>query len=788
MPDPELDRAALALFDALLDVPKAAREAWIAERTAGRPDLAARLRAMQDADRLAALRTGGAVEAAALEAPPERIGAYRIVGLIGRGGMGAVYRGERATGDFAHTVAIKLIRPGPLSEVLADRFAAERATLAGLRHPHIAQLYDGGELPSGAPYLVMEHVDGLPLMAWVAEHAPGRAERTRLFLQICAAVAFAHGRLLVHRDLTPGNVLVTDDGTVKLIDFGIAKPADVASGAGGRPSLASLSLTPGFAAPERMTGGEVTTALDIYALGRLLECLIPAAPGDRELRAIVARATAHAPGDRYATAEALGDDVRAWTEGRSVVAMGKGRSYALGKFVARHRWEMAAGAVAAALLVAALVVTLGAYARAERARRAEAARFDELRSIAGYMLFDLNPRLARVVGNADARVSLAGRAQRYLAALAASARNDPVLAREAARGFVQLALIEGVPTQPNLGDIGRARADLAAAERMIAGDGSAAGRAIRAHMLTLRAMIEAHADGNPDAAGLTLGRAEAILAADAGAPHEPAWFAARSQLRRSQLELAVLQQQPDRLAALAERIDREPLAWPGAMRRSLNAALDHAYADHYRGLNRYFIGRNAEAIGYLRKAQGRLLAVNARLPNDPQVLFLLAYNAYVGSGNSLDAGDRTAARAFLETARDTVTRLLAIEPRDSSIKSMAATIRGAEADALSDRGRHAEAIAAQSQVIALYGAALRATGKPPTANKLAVAHYAMGNIARAAGNRALACRSYRAALDGIEALDRRRALLGFVGKRRPALARNLAACAAHVPTASFELF
>src|SRR5690606_26684948 len=144
-----------------------------------------------------------------------------------------------------------------------------------LTHPNIAQLYDGGETESGSPYFIMEHVDGLPLLHWTEEHKTGREERVRLFLDICGAVAFAHAALIVHRDLTPSNVLVTRQGVVKLIDFGIAKPPSLEAadepGSGG--SIDSLSLTPGFDAPERRYGTRVTAAVDIYSLGKLLERL-----------------------------------------------------------------------------------------------------------------------------------------------------------------------------------------------------------------------------------------------------------------------------------------------------------------------------------------------------------------------------------------------------------------------------------------------------------------------------------------------------------------------------------
>jgi serine/threonine-protein kinase len=454
--DPALDREAIALFERMLDVPETERAAWIDARTTGRPELRNRLTALRDGDRLASLHTGGAADDADLDEPPARIGAYRIAERIGRGGMGSVYRGERDIGDFAHEVAIKVIRPGLLGERLIARFGHERATLARLRHPNIAQLYDGGQTGDGAPFLVMEFVDGPPLLEWVAAHPPDRATRQRLFGEICAAVAFAHGHLIVHRDLTPSNILITGEGIPKLIDFGIAKPADVAAdiardiGDAGA-SLASLSLTPGYAAPERTTGAAVTTAADIYSLGRLLERLIPPEPWDRELRAIVARASAATPGDRYPTVDALRADVEAWREGRPVAAMGGGGRYVAGKFLRRHRWSVAGAAIALVLLLSAFTLTILAQQREARARAEAERRFEQTRGIAKAMLFEVYDEVSRTPGSTRARAMLARVAMRHLDTLAADANAPSAVRLETARGYVRLAQVVGGGQSSQLG-------------------------------------------------------------------------------------------------------------------------------------------------------------------------------------------------------------------------------------------------------------------------------------------------------------------------------------------------
>ena len=185
---------------------------------------------------------------------------------------------------------------------------------------------------------------------------------------------------------------------MKLIDFGIARPPQDDDAAREAASIGSLSLTPGFAAPERISGAPVTTAGDIFSLGRLAERLFSQEMAEPDLRAIVQRAAASDPADRYPSADALLADVRAWERGMPVEAVGGGRGYAIRRFISRHRGAVTAATAGLLLLVAALAVTLAAYAQAEQARKAEQARFTELRSLAGYMLFDLDGRMRRVAG------------------------------------------------------------------------------------------------------------------------------------------------------------------------------------------------------------------------------------------------------------------------------------------------------------------------------------------------------------------------------------------------------
>ena len=307
-----LDARAFELFADALDVPDAERTAFVDAACAGNAELNRRVRSLLDADEAATGFMDGRVPVPMELAAGQRIGAYRIVEPIGEGGMGMVYRAERADGAFDQDVAVKLLRVGLHSQEAAARFEHERRLLARLEHPHVVRLLDGGVVDDGAlagrPFLVMELVRGTPLTDHADRLRLGVDARLRLFLDVCDAVAHAHRRLIVHRDLKPSNVLVAegDDGTaqVKLLDFGIAKALttehDAALTRTGTPLL-----TPAYAAPEQISGDAITTATDVYALGVVLyELLAGRRPYEVGTGSIaeVARAVLTAEPDRPSTA------------------------------------------------------------------------------------------------------------------------------------------------------------------------------------------------------------------------------------------------------------------------------------------------------------------------------------------------------------------------------------------------------------------------------------------------------------------------------------------------------
>lgn len=474
MTTPDLDTMAMALFSEALDQPSDTRCDWVAQQAGANTALRDRALELLDADGSGnmSLKTGGAGADAAQPPAPESIGAYRITGLIGQGGMGAVFEGERDSGDFAHKVAIKIIRPGVLSDALIARFRRERQILADLAHAHIARLLDGGELEDGSPYIIMEYIDGQPITVWADEQGLGIDDRLLLIQDACAAVRHAHQNLIVHRDITPSNVLVTRGGQVKLIDFGIARPNDldaVASELGaGSASLVSLSFTPGFAAPERAQGAGTNTLSDVYSLGKLLDVLMEDMSPPADITAIIARATEADPDNRYPSVDALMEDVQNFRTDLPVEARKGGGGYRVAKFLKRRRFVAAGTTLAFLSLATALGITLTQYQRAESARRETDYRFQQVRTLAKSMMFDVYDKIDLIPGSTAAKVELAEAAQTYLDSLASDARASDELRIETASGLVRLSDIQGTPGFSSLQKVGLAEENLSRATAILA--------------------------------------------------------------------------------------------------------------------------------------------------------------------------------------------------------------------------------------------------------------------------------------------------------------------------------
>ena len=391
----------------------------------------------------------------------ERFGPYELRELLGRGGMGAVFKAERVDGELRQTVAVKIVERGWLDPRAFERFRDERQILAGLVHPNIAQLLDGGTREDGVPYLVMEYVDGLRLDEYCSQKGLEIAGRLRVFLPLCDAVEYAHRKLIVHRDVKPSNVMVTADGVPKLLDFGVARALD--PGAGGRTQ--TLVLTPDFTSPEQVRGEEVTTATDVYGLGAVLYHLLTGRPPNRveglspreleraiceegpakpsllraelkgDLENILLRALAQEPASRYRSARDLAGDIERYLDRRPIQATPPRMWYRARRFVQRHIFATIAASLAALAVLTATGVSI------YEARRAQQ-RFDQVRELANRFIFDFEKSIRDVPGTLAARQSMAATARRYLENLAGDAKGNPGLVRELAESHFLLSRVE----------------------------------------------------------------------------------------------------------------------------------------------------------------------------------------------------------------------------------------------------------------------------------------------------------------------------------------------------------
>jgi serine/threonine protein kinase len=480
---PEQWRRVKAVFHAAVEMSEPKRSAFLEQACANDPSL------RTEVDSLLAThdRPGDFLEDAAIEQAPElvdeesanrwigrRIGPYRLETKIGHGGMGLVFKAVRADQQYQQQVAIKLIRGDYDTGVLRRRFVAERQILAQLVHPHIARLLDGGSTDDGMPYLVMELIEGAPIDEYCSTRQLPVAERLRLFLATCGAVSYAHRHLVVHRDLKPSNILVTPDGTVKLLDFGVAKVLDAVAAAGGAPPTVTLirAISLAYASPEQVRGGAVTTASDVYCLGVLLYQLLtgrspyrpasratrdvvhaiceqqpdppsraePLAVGDAneskwrdrlrgDLDSIVLKAVRKDPAQRYDSVEKLADDVERHLRGEAVSVRGDGLAYRSGKFIRRHKAATAGGVAVVVAFCAGIAITVqsaqSARAQADRALQHQS----NARAVAGELLRDIR-KLAKTAKAAATRDLAVSETARHLQALVRDARTDPALRGE----------------------------------------------------------------------------------------------------------------------------------------------------------------------------------------------------------------------------------------------------------------------------------------------------------------------------------------------------------------------
>ncbi len=496
-------RRAKEVFHAAIELPDGEREAWVREACAGDAVLLEEVRSLLtaaaggsghlEAVPIAVLARAAEEKPPAADGapvPPRRIGSWTILREVGRGGMGSVYLAERSDRQYKGHAALKLVKRGMDTEFILNRFRAERQILASLSHPNIARLLDGGTTDDGRPYFVMEFIDGQILTDYCASHGLGLRERIDLFRTVCAAVQFAHRSLVVHRDIKPSNLMVTADGTVKLLDFGLAKLLDPQqSGQSFYQTVAGVGIfTPEYASPEQVRSLPVTTSTDVFSLGVVLYELLSlthpfrhedSTPADilkalleqeppppsaaatdphlsralkGDLDTIVLTALRKEPERRYATVEKLSADLGRYLSGLPVSARPDTLVYRTGKFVRRHKVGVAASVLVALSLVAGLS---GALWEARAARRNESLarkRFGDVRKLARTVLFDLHDGIKPLPGSTPVREQLVRTALEYLNGLSVEAEGDPDLMRELAEAYARVGDVQGGVGQGNLGD------------------------------------------------------------------------------------------------------------------------------------------------------------------------------------------------------------------------------------------------------------------------------------------------------------------------------------------------
>ncbi len=460
----------------------------------------------------------------------KQIGNYKILEELGTGGMGAVFLATRADGAFEQKAALKLIKCGMDSDAVLQRFFNERQILASLEHPNIAHLIDGGTTDNDLPYFVLEYVEGEPITEYAKRRNLDLEEKLKMFREVCAAVSFAHQNLVIHRDLKPSNILITKDGKVKLLDFGIAKllKADASDAV---TATQMQVFTPEYASPEQIRGEKLTTATDVYSLGVILYELLtgnrpfntqgkniseiikevcetePARPssvvsgqwsvvgsdtksnGQRtansgqntnpkaqitnpkslrgDLDNIILQALRKEPERRYSSVEQFSEDIRRHLVGLPVTASKDTWNYRASKFIQRNKIGVAAVALIILSLAGGLTATLF---QANKARQ----RFNDVRQLANSFLFEFHDAIENLPGSTAARELVVKRALEYLDKLSAEAGGDAELQRELATAYEKIGKIQGNSYSLNLGDTDGAmksyRKSLEMREKLIAND------------------------------------------------------------------------------------------------------------------------------------------------------------------------------------------------------------------------------------------------------------------------------------------------------------------------------
>jgi len=726
---PEIEQRALALVERLLDHPGEEEALLCDEPEAVKVRVGALRIAMGRAASLLPTELPDAPDPADLM-PPERIGAFRIVERIGEGGMGGVWLARRDDGLYDQKVAIKLIRPG-LVDLAGAAFLAERRILARLEHPNIARLIDGGVTPGeegrpGTPYLVMEYVDARPIDEAVADLSA--SQRIKLFVKAADAVQFAHGRLVVHADLKPSNIVVDGQGRVKLLDFGIARlleneAEDIGS---------ARALTRGYASPARLMGAAPTIADDVYSLGVILGHMV-ADLHDRDLTAIAAMAAHADEGRRYGSVAALIADLDRWRESLPVAARPGNMAYRAKRFVQRHRVGVFAtsGALVALAMLAGIATTNAV--KAARASKEAEARFSDARGAARLVSAELLGQLADSPGTFALRSRAVQAAQFYLNRLATSDNAASDIRLEAAEGLQRVAEAQAKPGRPNLGLTEPAMANLDRALALVEGLSGERARHLRIGILLDRARLLCYGRNDIPAALRDLESAKALLGPEKA---EPDAFRARYLV-----ELASAREWNSEYPAAIEAARAALTRLPddgtrdGILMRS--TALDLlAEAIYY-----HIDGK--QAVAPYRQALALLTDYEARHPGDQTVSRRIGRAQWALGSTIIDYGDQTEAVAMLRDALVRTRSISMADPADQDARRMVRIVENALGQSLAASGHFDEGAAILARNIAERREWLaRKPDDPMRMRDYMVAIKGLGDMQVQFGRAADGCRTY----------------------------------------------
>ena len=787
------------IFLAAADLPAAEQSGFLDTACLGDAGLREEVESLLRADSAGEAPLVAAIEAEAgslLDEEPIvglRLGAYRVIRQIGRGGMGAVYLAERDDDQYRKQVAIKVVKRGMDTAELLGRFRHERQILASLEHPYIARLLDGGATPDGRPFFVMEYVEGQPIDAYCRDRHLDVEARLRLFLRVCEAVSFAHHNLVVHRDLKPGNILVTAEGAPKLLDFGVAKL--LTPGLDSRLTATGLPmgpLTPDYASPEQVRGDPITVAADIYALGTVLyelltgnlaqkittrtpvaiekvvcetQVLRPSAVAGTpvlrrrlagDLDNILQHALEKAPERRYASVEQFSDDLLRHLSHQPIKARPDTSFYRLAKFVRRRRGAVAAGAAVVASLLMGLIVS-------RREAHIANENLAQVRRLANVFVFEVHDAVRELPGSTRARQLIVETGLRYLDGLAVHSRRlNGELQSELAAAYQRIGEVQGDVMSANLGNTKAAldsyRKALALLDSVVEHEpGNRKAQFDRITLYQRIATIHSYtADSRQALANLheaeRLG--EALLARNPGDEQirrllADIYRSSSSTLRRSGEYAAAFDESSKALALLLESSGGHPDD------RALQQLVAEAYTGV--GMSEARLGRLKDALDHHRRAV--LLAEQlARL--DPANLsyqrsLALAYSNVgdvLGNPNLPNLGDTTGALDAYKRIVDIGRRLYEADPADQRAVLEYGIALGRVAGALPEE-RAAERISLLQESQQLFENVARVNPQNLTnRDQLAQGYRMLGDALWASGEISGAVRSYREGLRLAETL------------------------------------